>query len=106
MARPVRMKTMVRACIRAPLREQLKEAVKGPECPPELRKAFDLGRYEGDICYFTVGSLFGDPWPAMRPFVDKYFEIEWVKPAKRVDRDEVARIGKLHTLRSKLGMGH
>ena len=100
------MKTMVRACIRADQREALKEAVKAAGCPPGLRQAFDAGRYEGDICYFTVGSLFGDPWPQLKPWVQRYFDIEWEKPAKVVDRDEVARIGKLHTLRAKLGLGH
>jgi hypothetical protein len=100
------MATMVRACIRADKRDALKAAVQSGDCPAELRKAFDRGRYEGDICYFTVGGLFGDPWPKLKIWVERYFEIEWEKPAKGVDRDEVARIGKLHTLRSKLGLGH
>jgi hypothetical protein len=100
------MRTMVRACIRASQREALKEAVQGADCPAELRRAFERGRYEGDICYFTVGGLFGDPWPTLKPWVQRFFDIEWEKPAKLVDRDEVARIGKLHTLRAKLGLGH
>jgi hypothetical protein len=99
------MRTVVRACIRPGMREPLKQAVQGPACPPALRKAFEAGRYEGDICYFTVGGLLGDPWPEVKPFVDQYFEIEWQKPQPEVDKDELVRIGKLHTLRAKLGLG-
>ena len=100
------MRTVVRACIRPELREELKEAVQRGACPPELRRAFARGRYEGDICYFTVGGLLSDPWPRLKPFVEQYFEIEWERPAKQVDRDELGRIAKLHTLRAKLGLGH
>jgi len=100
------MKTTVRACIRPPLRDALKEAVQKGDCPEALRGAFAKGRYEGDICYFTVGGLFGDPWPELKPWVEKYFEIEWVKPAAEVDRDEADRIRKLHTLPHKLGLAH
>lgn len=100
------MKTVVRACIRLGMRDALKAAVLTPECPAQLRQAFDRGRYEGDICYFTIGGLFGDPWPQLKPFVEKYFEIEWEQAERAVDREELARIGKLHTLRAKLGLGH
>lgn len=99
------MRTVVRACIRTGMRDALKDAVQ-KDCPPELRKAFEAGRYEGDICYFTVGGVFGDPWPQLKPWVERYFELEWEKPEKLVDKDEVVRIGKLHTLRAKLGLGH
>ncbi|HEV8361451.1 MAG TPA: hypothetical protein VGR28_13460 [Candidatus Thermoplasmatota archaeon] len=100
------MRTMVRGCIKAPLRSALVEAVQAGTCPPELRAAFEKGRFEGDICYFEVGGLFSDPWPQLKPWVQQYFDIEWEKPAKDVDRDEAARIAKLHTLRAKLGLGH
>jgi hypothetical protein len=100
------MQTSVRACIKSDQRDALKEAVQGADCPPPLRKAFEAGRYEGDICYFTVGGLLGDPWPGLKPWVERYFDIEWERPARQVDRDEVTRIGKLHTLRAKLGLGH
>lgn len=100
------MKTVVRGCIKPGMREALKEAARGTELPEQLRAAMVAGRYEGDICYFTVGGLFGDPWPQLRPHVEKYFDIEWEKPQRDVDRDELARIGKLHTMRAKLGLGH
>lgn len=100
------MKTVVRACIRLGMRDALKEAVRSGDCPAELRKAFAEGRYEGDICYFTVGGLFRDPWPHLKPWVEKYFEIEWEMAEKRVDPLERSRIGKLHTMRAKLGLGH
>jgi hypothetical protein len=98
------MRTVVRACIRLGKREDLLAAAKGPDCPAELRKAFVKGRYEGDICYFTVGGLFGNPWPQLKPWIETYFEIEWEHAQRDVDREELARIGKLHTLRAKLGL--
>jgi hypothetical protein len=100
------MKTVVRACLKSEQREALKQAVGGAGCPAELRKAFERGRYEGDICYFTVGGLLGDPWPELKPWVERYFDIEWEQPERAVDKDELARIGKLHTMRAKLGLGH
>lgn len=100
------MRTMVRACIKAGQRDALKEAVHRGEAPPELRRAFERGRYEGDICYFTVGGWLSDPWPRLKPWVQRYFDIEWEQPVGKVDPIEAARIGKLHTLRAKLGLGH
>jgi hypothetical protein len=100
------MKTVVRACIKPGMRDALTEAVRGPDCPPVLRKAFAQGRYEGDICYFTLGGLLGNPWPQVKPWVERYFDIEWEMPPQRIDPLERSRIGKLHTLRVKLGMGH
>jgi len=99
------MRTSVRACIRPGMRDALKEAVRSEACPDELRKAFAEGRYEGDICYFTVGGLFRDPWPQLKPWVERYFELEWELPERQVDPLERSRIGKLHTLRAKLGVG-
>lgn len=104
-ARPM-PKTVVRACIKAGQREALQDAAKGTAFPEALRKAFVEGRYEGDICYFTVGGWLGNPWPELKPHVERYFDIEWEKPQGEVDRDELARIGKLHTMRAKLGLGH
>lgn len=100
------MRTMVRACVRPGMREALREAAQKGGFPPGLMKAFGRGRYEGDVCYFTVGGLLGDPWPQLKPAVERYFEIEWERPEKDVEADERTRISKLHTLRAKLGLGH